>query len=91
MPRIIDRDDLAAARRSDLHAIGGDLAPAAGRRAEIDDALTGLQNAILVVDLDELVGGARAISIALCGGDVGIVELTLEPALRRRGMPAAPS
>ena len=56
--------------------------PAAGRGAEIDDARAGLQQAVLVVDLDQLVGRARAIALALGGGHVGIVELPLEPALR---------
>ena len=58
-----------------------DLAPAAGRGAEIDDARARLQQMVLVVDLDQLVGGARAIALALGARDIGIVELALEPAL----------
>ena len=41
-------------------ALSGKLRPAAGRGAEIDDALAGLEEAVLLVDLQELVGGARA-------------------------------
>ena len=49
-----------AAVSGSLHPLGRDLGPAAGRRAEVDDALAGLQEAVLVVDLDQLEGGARA-------------------------------
>ena len=67
-------------------ALRRDLRPAAGRGAEIDDALARLQQAVLVVDLEELVGGARAVALALGAGDVGVVELALEPALRGRAV-----
>ena len=39
-------------------ALGRDLAPAAGRGAEIDHARAGLAEMELVVDLDQLVGRA---------------------------------
>ena len=61
-----------------------DLAPAAGRGAEIDNALARLEQLVLVVDLDELVGRARPVAFAARLGDVGIVELALEPAGRGR-------
>ena len=44
---------------------GGDLRPAARRGAEIDDLLAAFQDVIARVDLDELVGGARTIALAL--------------------------
>ena len=61
-----------------------DLAPAAGRGAEIDDALAGLEELIFLVDLDELVGRARAIAFAPRLGDIRVVELAFEPAGSRR-------
>ena len=41
------------------------------RRAEIDHALAGLQEVMLLVDLQELVGRPRAVAFALRPGDVG--------------------
>ena len=38
--------------------LGRDLAPAARSRAQIDHARAALQQVVLVIDLDELVGGA---------------------------------
>jgi len=38
----------------------------------------------LVVDLDELIGGARAQPLPLGARDIRVVELTLEPKLRRQ-------
>src|SRR6185312_4662312 len=74
----IERDDLAVARRG-ADAFGRDLAPAARRRAEIDDSRSPLQEMKPVVELDQLEGGARAIALALGLGNIGIVELALEP------------
>ena len=65
------------------HARGRDLTPAAGRGAEIDDALTRLHELVLVVDLDELIGRAGAKAFAARLGDIGVVELAFEPAGRR--------
>src|SRR5262249_43470781 len=62
---------------------GRDLRPAPWRGAEIDDALARLQDAMLVVDFDQLEGRSRAPAFALRGGDIRIVELPLEPALGR--------
>ena len=62
---------------------GRDLAPAAGRGAEIDDAQARLQQMVAVVDLDQLVGGARAIALGLGALHVGVVEVALQPAARR--------
>ena len=58
----------------------GDLAPAAGRRAEIEDRHARLQELVLVSDLDELESRARAIALALGFLDIRIVELALQPA-----------
>ena len=59
--------------------LGRVLRPAARRRAEIDDLLARLEQMIALVDLDELVGGARAPALALGRGHIGIVELALQP------------
>ena len=60
-----------------------DLRPAAGGGAEIHHPLAGLQEPKLLVDLEELVGRAGSIALALGARHVGIVELPLEPFLRR--------
>ena len=59
-----------------------DLAPAAGRGAEVDDAGAGFEELVLGVDLGELVGRARAEALALGGRHIRVVELALQPALR---------
>ncbi len=74
----IDRDHLAlAVRRADT--LRRDLAPAAGRGAEVDHREALLEKVILVVDLDQLVGRARAQTVALGLRHIGIVELPLQP------------
>ena len=76
----IDRHHLAlAADRAD--ALGRDLAPAAGGGAEIDHGDAVLEETMLVVDLDQLVGRARAIAVPLGLRHIGIVELPLQPEL----------
>ena len=55
------------------------LAPAAGRGAQIEHARAGFEEMVLVVDLGELERGARAQPLALRLGDIGIVELALQP------------
>ena len=74
----IDRDHLALAVGG-ADAFGRDLAPAAGRGAEIDHRDALLEEMVLVVDLDQLVGRARAIAVALGLRHIGIVELPLQP------------
>ena len=51
----------------------------------------GFEQLVLVVDLDQLVGGARAIALAPGLRHIGIVELALEPAGSRRASACAPS
>ena len=75
------RDHAALLRRAD--ALGRHLAPAAGRSAKIDHARAFFEKMTLVVDLGQLEGGARAKALALGARDVRIVELALEPSLRR--------
>src|SRR6185295_18214262 len=75
----VDGDDAAVL----ADALARHLAPAAGRRAKIDNARTAFQHVMLVVDLGELEGRARTEALALGARHVGIVELTLEPELRR--------
>ncbi len=57
------------------------LAPAARRRAQVDDDLARLDQLVLFVDLLELVGRARAIAFALRQLDVGIVDMVVQPRL----------
>ena len=68
------------------HAVGGDLRPTTRRGAEIDDAHVRLQQMIAVVHLQQLIGGAGTISVALGARDIGVVELALQP--QRRGQRA---
>ena len=77
----IDGDELALGLAR-LDPLGGDGGPAARRRAEIDHPLAGAEKTEALIDLDELEGGARTKAEALGLGDVGVVELTLEPAGR---------
>ena len=70
----VERDD-GAVQRADGGAAGASLlrrelaahvlAPGAGRRAQVDDELARLQQVQLLVDLLQLVGGARAIALFL--------------------------
>ena len=82
----VDRHDATAAVGR-AHPLGGDLRPAARCGAKVDDFLAGFEQMILVVDLDQLEGGARTIALAPGFGDIGVVELALEPRLGRDGAP----
>jgi len=62
--QIVDADQMRRLQRR-FRARGRHLAPAAGRRTEIDHAHARLQQMVFVVDLDQLVGGARAIALRL--------------------------
>src|SRR5690242_8973676 len=68
--------------RHQLHALRGDLAPAAWRGAQIDHAHAGPEEKVFVVDLGELEGSARAQPPSLRLLDIRIVELALEPSRR---------
>ena len=48
-----------------------DLRPAAGRGAEIDDALARREQPVAVVELDQLEGRAGAIAFGMGARDVG--------------------
>ena len=79
----VDRDHPAlAVGRAD--ALRRDLAPAAGRGAEIDHPRAGFQKTMPVVDLGKLEGGARAIAFAFGARDIRIVELAIEPQFGRQ-------
>ena len=80
-------DLLARLLAKRVHARHRDLAPAARRAAQIDHARAGQQEAVLVVQLQDLVGRAAAIALALGAGDIGVVKLPLQP--QRRGQLAA--
>src|SRR3546814_9136231 len=45
------------------------------------------RSAEFLVELDQLVGGARTIALGLRAPDIGVVELPLQPARRRCGAP----
>src|SRR5690606_17679667 len=45
------------------------------------------EEAEFLVEFDQLVGRARAITFGLRAADIGIIELPLQPARRRRGAP----
>ena len=62
-------------------AFEGDLGPAAGGGAEVEDAHAGLEEVAAVVELDELEGGAGAVAGLAGADDVGVVDLAGEPAL----------
>ncbi|EPX85957.1 hypothetical protein ruthe_01679 [Rubellimicrobium thermophilum DSM 16684] len=75
-------DRLAGPLAQGIHPRHGNLCPPSWRAAQIDHPRTGLQKAEAVVDLDQLVGRARAIAFGLCAPDIGVVELPFEPAGR---------
>src|SRR4029077_16604245 len=66
---------------------GGDLGPAARRATEIDDPYARPQQMVALVELDQLEGGARVVPEAVRLGDIGIVQLTVEPFGRGRLAP----
>ena len=69
-------------------ALDRDLRPAARRRAQVDDPAAAAQQAELVVELHQLERGARAQALLLRGADIGVVQLPLQPFLRRGGAAA---
>ena len=81
----VDADDASA--RAD--ALDRDLAPAAGRGAQIDHARAALQHVMLVIDLGQLERRARTKALALGARHIRIVELALEPQLGRQRLPLA--
>src|SRR6185295_9196467 len=76
----IDRHDLAVG----ADALRRHLAPAARCGAQIDHTRAAFEQAMLVVDLDQLEGRARTETFALGARDIRIVELTLQPELGRQ-------
>ena len=79
----VDAHDLALAA-----VARGHLQPAARGAAEVDDPLARIEELQLVVNLEQLVGRSPAVAVPLGGGDVGVVQLPLQPA-RRRVLPPA--
>ena len=79
----VDRDH-APASLAGADPLGRDLAPTARRGAEIDDFRARPQQAIFVIELDQLEGRARAEALALGACHIGVVELAFEPTLLRR-------
>ena len=76
----VDGHHPAAAALAGRGTLDRHLGPAARRGAQVDHASAAGQEMEAVVELDELEGGARAITQAPRLGDVGVVELTLQPA-----------
>uniref|UniRef100_A4WRB9 Uncharacterized protein n=1 Tax=Cereibacter sphaeroides (strain ATCC 17025 / ATH 2.4.3) TaxID=349102 RepID=A4WRB9_CERS5 len=66
-----------------VHPLDGDLTPAAGRAAEVHHPASGLEEAELVVQLEDLVGGPAPEPLLFGADDIGIVQLPFEP--ERRG------
>ena len=63
----------------------GDLRPTARRRAEIDHGHARAQDAILFLDFQQFVAGARTVAVALRHLHVGIVEMFFQPAMASFG------
>ena len=63
----------------------GNLRPATWRRPQINHRHARTQDAVLLLDLEQLVAGARAIAVLLCHFDVGIIEMFFEPPRARLG------
>src|SRR3954469_12011382 len=83
----VDRDDLPFPLLR-TNTLGRDLAPTAGRSAEIDHPSAFLEQAMLVIDLNQLEGRPATKTFPLGARDVGIVELPLQPELRGQRTPA---
>src|SRR6516164_8754425 len=77
----VERNDAAA--RAD--AARGDLAPAAWRGAEIDDAGAGFKHFVTLIDFGELERRPRAETFAFGARHIRIADLAREPGARRRG------
>src|SRR3546814_2526652 len=78
----VDAGDARAGVRLPHH-----LRPAARRDPQIDHRARLFQKAEFLVEFDQLVGGARPITLGLRAPDIGVVELSLQPARRRCGAP----
>ena len=74
-----DHPAVAVAR---VHRRGGDLRPAARRRAKVDDLLAAPEQVIFVGDFNQLVGRAGAKPLAPRLRDKRIVQLTGQPQSR---------
>ena len=61
--------------------LGRDLRPTSRCRTQIDDAARALQDLVLLVDLQQLEGGAGAIAFKLGALDVGVIDMTFKPCL----------
>ncbi|MNC50024.1 hypothetical protein D3C75_992420 [compost metagenome] len=63
----------------------GDLRPAARRRAEVDHGHARPQDAVLLLDFQQFVAGARTVAVLLRHLHVGIVEMLFQPTLAGLG------
>jgi hypothetical protein len=71
---------MAPVTGSIARARDGHLRPAAGCRAEVEDARALLEEMEFLVQLEQLERRAAAIALGLGLPDIGIVELALQPA-----------
>jgi hypothetical protein len=78
----VDGDDPASSL-GEADLAGCDLRPAARSRAKIHDALARLEELVLLVDLDQLIGGTGTVAFPLRPSDIGVVDLALQPLLGR--------
>ena len=76
----VDAHNPATARAARLRPVHGDLGPAARGGAQIHDPLPRFQQPVFLVQLQDLEGRARSVSLALCRHDIGVVQLPLQPA-----------
>jgi hypothetical protein len=81
----IGNRSIATTFRRGPHLLPGDLGPSSRRRPEIHDHLPGAQQLVALVDLEKLVGRARAQAFLLRALHVGVVNVAAEPLFRRRG------
>lgn len=77
----VHRQDVAG---DDPAVVADDLArhlrPAAGRRAQVHDQHAGADQLVLLVQLEQLVAGPRAVAILLRAFDVRVVDVFVQPA-----------
>ena len=68
----VERDDLTTTGDC-LGSFNRDLRPSSGSSAEVNNHLTWFQDVVLIVDFNQLERCARAITGALCGGNIRVV------------------
>ena len=80
---IVDADDARAARPCDFARAAATWHQPPGAAPRSMTFMPGFRMLVAVVDLDQLVGGARAIALGLGALHIGVVDVALQPAARR--------